>query len=55
MKFKFRIFYGIELEQFNRTPLILAAFVGCSEVVQELLSHEGIDINWKDVLIQKHS
>ena len=55
MNFLFRIIYGIKPEQFNNTALILAAKRSSSEIVQELLSRKGIDINCKDILNQKHS
>ena len=37
------------IQTFNRTPLILAAYKGHSEIVETLLSQEGIEINFTDI------
>ena len=36
-------------QTFNYTPLIWAALKGHSEIVETLLSQEGIEINCKDI------
>lgn len=40
---------------FNFTPLSYAAFKGQKEIVELLLSQEGIDINCKTILIHNYS
>ena len=42
-------------QTFNKTALIHAAEEGHEEIVELLISQEGIDINMKDILKQKHS
>ena len=39
---------------FNSTPLIVASLEGHTEIVQLLLSQREIEINCKDILIQKY-
>lgn len=39
---------------FNNTPLIMAAYGGHTETVQELLAQDGIDINFVDIWNQEH-
>ena len=63
MKFKSNFFHWIEklndlwnlTRTFNRTALICAASEGHKEIVELLISQEGIDINIQDILNQKHS
>ena len=50
--FQFIIIFGIEIQSFNNTPLILAAKEGHIKVVDRLLSRPNIDINHKNILIQ---
>ena len=40
---------------FNNTALTVAAFKGHKEIVELLISQEGIDINLQDILHQRHS
>ena len=42
-------------QSFNWTPLICSAANGHTEIVNYLLSQPNIDINCKNILIQKHS
>ena len=42
-------------QTFNKTALIHATEEGHEEIVELLISQEGIDINMKDILKQKHS
>ena len=63
MKFKSNFFDYIEklnylwnlTRTFNNTALIYAARYGHKEIVELLISQEGIDINIQDILNQKHS
>ena len=38
-----------KLEYLNATILTFAAFKGYTEIVKELISREGIDLNIKDI------
>ena len=49
------IIYEIQHETFNNTALVWAAENGHKEIVELLIRQEGIDINIKDILNQKHS
>lgn len=51
--FQFRIIFGIELNHFNHTALIYAAFNGYTNIVDHLSAQPNIDINCKDILISK--
>ena len=63
MTFKSNFFHSIEISNhlwnltltFNWTALIYAAYNGRTEIVRLLLAQTGIDINIKDILMQKHS
>ena len=63
MKFKSNFFHWIEelndlwdlTRTFNYTALICAANKGHKEIVELLISQEGIDINIQHILDQKHS
>ena len=63
MIFKSKFFRQIEklnylwnlTRTFNDTALIWAAMEGHKEIVELLISQEGIDINIQDILNQKHS
>ena len=63
MEFKSNFFHSIEnlnylwnlTRTFNYTALIWAVFKGDKEIVELLISQEGIDINIQDILDQKHS
>ena len=62
MKFKSNISHNISIynhlwnwnQSFNYTPLITAVLYGHKEIVEHLLSKPNIDINIKDILIQKY-
>ena len=41
--------------KFNSTPLIIASSKGYTEIARLLLSHKNIEINSKDISIQRHS
>ncbi|KAK8836265.1 hypothetical protein M9Y10_039898 [Tritrichomonas musculus] len=58
IKFKIYFFHDIQIFSFlefnrifNWTPLMYAAYKGCTEIVQLLLSKPNIEINCKSILI----
>ena len=62
MIFKFNLFYMIEIlndlwnsiRTFNETALIVAIKNDYADIVEILLKQNGIDVNMKDILNQKH-
>lgn len=46
--------FGILINHFNNAALICAAYEGNTEIVRLLLTQDDIDINSKDIWIQKH-
>ena len=62
MKFKSNLFHTIEIlndlwnsiRTFNETALIVAIKNDYADIVEILLKQNGIDVNMKDILNQKH-
>mgnify|MGYP001048026721 CR=1 FL=1 len=55
MELKFLIIFGVRINHFNVTALIVAAMKGYTAIVDLLLSKQNIDINIKTILIYSFS